>query len=163
MNKDIQDILAGEGLGRIRFGMSREEVREILGEPDEIDTFSHSENDGESDDLMESWHYDELELSASFDELEDWRLVTLAVSSPDYLFEGKSLIGLDKEELVPVLHELGLRELEYEDWSSNENADHKLISSEEAGVNFWLDEDVLSEIQWGPLFSDEDDCIEWPE
>lgn len=162
MINDIRDILAGEGLGRIKFGITGEELKEIIGEPDEIDSFSHSENDGDSDDMMESWHYDSLELSASFDQLEDWRLVTLAVSSPDYLFEGKSLIGLERDELVKVLHELGLRDLEYEDWSSNESPDHKLISSEEAGVNFWLDEGVLSEIQWGPLLTD-DDYIDWPE
>lgn len=163
MKNEIKDILAGEGLGRIKFGMTKEELKEILGEPDEVDVFSPTENDGESEEQMESWHYDSLELSASFDELEDWRLVTLSVSSDEYLFEEKSLIGLEKKELIKVLNELGLQELEHEDWSSSESPDHKLISSEEAGINFWLDEGILTEIQWGPLFSDDDENIDWPE
>ncbi|WP_017732097.1 hypothetical protein [Nafulsella turpanensis] len=160
MNKDFKDILAGEGLGQLRFGMSRREVSDILGEPDEIDTFPPTE---EEDELTEAWHYDSLELSASFDEQEDWRLVNLSVSAPHYQFEGRSLIGLSREELLDFLNELELNELIFEDWPSDDSPDHKLIASEEAGINFWLDEGVVSEIQWGPLYSEEDECFEWPE
>lgn len=162
MIPDIKDIYAGEGLGRIKFGMTRKEVKDILGEPDEAEVFSPSDHDGDDDEQMESWHFDSHEISASFDEMEDWRLVTLSVSSSDYLFEGKKLIGMDRKDLIKTLNELDLKDLEYEDWSTNESPDHKLISAEEAGMNFWLDEGVLTEIQWGPLFSDDDE-IEWPE
>lgn len=158
MQEEIKDIQAGQGLGRIKFGISREELKKILGEPDEVDRFSHSDAE---DDLTESWHYDELDLSASFDQQEDWRLTTLSVSSPEYELEGESLIGLPKKEVTDRLKKLGLTDLESEDWSSAESPNHLLISSEEAGMNFWLDEGLLTEIQWGPLIS-EDDSLEWP-
>lgn len=160
MNKEIKNIQAGQGLGSIKFGITRDELKKIIGEPDEVDTFSHAEDE---DDLTEAWHYDMLELSASFDQVEDWRLVTLSVSSPKYQFEGKNLIGLEREELINVLQDLGLKDLEYEDWSSAESPDHKLIASEEAGMNFWLDEGTLSEIQWTPLYSDEQECLLFPD
>ena len=97
---DLKEIKSGVGLGNIKFGMTRSQVKVILGEPSEIEKFSYSETD---EDLTESWHYDELDLSAGFDEDVDWRLVTLAVSSPDYEFMGKKLIGLDSDELLSAL------------------------------------------------------------
>lgn len=160
MSKDLKNIQSGQGLGSIKFGITMEELKKIIGEPDEADTFSHSD---EEEDLTEAWHYDMLELSASFEQQEDWRLVTLSVSSPKYLFNGKSLIGKRREELIDILEEMGLTELEHEDWSSAENPDHKLIASEEANMNFWLDGGILTEIQWTPLYSEEEECLIFPE
>ena len=68
MKKALKDIKPGFGLGNLKFGMTRAEVKLMLGEPSFIDKYSHSESE---DDLTESWEYDELELSISFDEEED--------------------------------------------------------------------------------------------
>ena len=46
--------------------------------------------------------------------------------------------------------------------STVESPTHELISSDQLGINFWFDEDTLSEVQWGPLFVD-DETIKWPE
>ena len=85
----------------------------------------------------------------------------ISVSSEDYLFKGSSLIGLSLDELMEELEILGLKDLEIEDMSTEENPDQKLISSEELALNFWLYEDILEEIQWGPQFVD-DNTIRWP-
>ncbi|MFW5753393.1 MAG: hypothetical protein ACOCV9_01205, partial [Marinilabiliaceae bacterium] len=85
----MKNIELGKGLDKLYFGMNREAFRDIMGEPDEIETI---ENEELPEDLSEAWHYDDLELSASFDKLEDWRLTSLAVSSPDYTFEGIDLL-----------------------------------------------------------------------
>lgn len=157
MNQDLKDILPGEGLGKIRFGISRDQLKELIGEPDEVDEYSYSDSDEE---LTESWHYDELDLSASFDEEYDWRLVTLSVSGAEYAFMGKNLIGLQRFKLVETLTELGIEDLAFEDISSDESPDHQLIASDEAGINFWLEQGVLTEIQWSPLFIEDGDDAE---
>lgn len=156
---DIKDIKAGEGLGIIKFGMTREQVKAILGEPDDVDTYSDSDLE---DDSSESWHYDELEISLSFDEDTDWKLVTIAVSSPKYAFHNKNLIGLDSDALMQTLKPLEMGDYETEDWSSEEIPDHKLVSFPEVQMNFWLEDGELTEIQWGPLFVDEE-TIRWPD
>ena len=43
-----------------------------------------------------------------------------------------------------------------------ESPSHELLASDFLGINFWFDEDQLSEVQWGPLFVD-DESIDWPE
>ena len=155
---DIKEIKTGHGLGTITFGMTRDQVRAILGEPDDIDEYSDSDLE---DDSSESWHYDELEISLSFDEDADWKLVTIAVSSPDYTFHNKNLIGLQADELMTELKAFDLGDYDTDDWSSEEIPDHKLISFPESQMNFWLEDGELTEIQWGPLFLDEE-TIQWP-
>ena len=155
---ELKEIKAGEGLGDIKFGMTRSQVKKLLGEPSEIEKFSYSD---EEDDLSESFHYDELELSAGFDEDSDWRLVTLAVSSPDYEFMNKKLIGVDRDSLLATLELLGIRNLEYETDPSEESPDSILITSKEKGITFWLEDGVVSEIQWGPIYINEETII-WP-
>lgn len=155
---NIQEIKLGVGLGEIKFGMTRDQVKAILGEPDDVDQYSDSDIEGDS---SESWHYDEREISLSFDEDTDWKLVTIAVSSPDYVLNSKKIIGMHKDEFFAWAEKLQLGDYDEEDWSSEEIPDHTLISYSEQQVNFWFEADELTEIQWGPLFVDED-TIKWP-
>lgn len=157
---NLSSIEEGQGLGDLKFGLKREDVEALLGAPDEKESFSYSED--EDEDLTENWHYDDLELSISFDEEDDYRLGTISVTSNRYLLKGFSPIGLSKEELQTKLAEHGTDDLEYEDWSSEESPAHELLASDSLGINFWFDENELSEIQWGPLFLDEETII-WPE
>lgn len=159
MTKSNKNIQPGIGLGSVKFGMTRDQVEAILGEPGEKEMFSYT---GDDDDIAELWHYDELELSASFDEEDDWRLVTLSVTGEDYLLEDMPVIGLTQEALRATLLKMDIDDLEYEDLSSAENPSHELIASDDYGLNFWLDNGIVSEIQWIPDFLD-DENIDWPE
>ena len=162
MNKDnsnINLIEEGQGIGALKFGLKRNTVELILGMPDEKEKYSYSKDE---EDLTESWHYDNLDLSLGFDEEDDWRLVTIAITSTEYNFKGFSPIGLTKDELKNKLDAIGINDLEFEDWSSIESPSHELLSLDSLGINFWFDENRLSEVQWGPLFID-DETINWPE
>ena len=57
----LKNITPGIGLGVLRFGMTREQIKQLLGAPDEI---VNEEADSET------WHYDELDLSLNFDQEE---------------------------------------------------------------------------------------------
>jgi hypothetical protein len=149
-------IEPGVGLGTLRFGLKRNEITAILGEPDDVDVFTDEE-----DYTTESWHYDEIELSLSFDEAEDWRMTAIAVSDPKFMLAGQQIIGMQRDELIEKLTAMNLGELSFEDWSSAELPDHKLISIDALSLNLWMEFDELTEIQWGPLFNDEDEII-WP-
>src|SRR5690554_6076194 len=142
-----KNIKLGSGLGALKFGMTREEVKAALGEPNEIENYNPLEEDeGQS----EAWHYDEMELSANFDEEDNFKLTSLAVSSPDYLFEGVNLIGLSQEEVMQQIEMMDLGEVEMEDVA-------------EESLNLWFEEGQLSEIQWGPYWDEDEECYIWPE
>jgi len=154
---NIKDIKVGVGLGDIKFGISREDLIKAVGDPTETDQYSAVE---EEDYLTESWHYDEHEFSVSFDEEDNWRLTTVAISSENALLEGNSLIGKNKDEVLSLLKSLNLGEMEDEELLEGmENS--QLISFISSSLNFWFEDGVLSEIQWGVLWENED-TPKWP-
>ena len=148
--EDIKEILPLKGLGKIIFGFTRNQVKEIAGEPTEIDTFQFDEED--EDELTESWHYDEQEMSFSFDEVEDWRLVNAAISSEKFTIRGEKIIGLSKEQLINLIEKLNLGEY-------FEDKENQVISVPDKQINFWFDEEEVSEVQWGVDFTEEGEVI----
>ena len=48
-----------------------------------------------------------------------------------------------------------------EDFSEEDIFDNELIEIEDKSLSFWLNDDVLDEIQWTPFFIDED-TLDWP-
>jgi len=156
MKEALKEIKPGYGLGVLKFGMSRAEVKLMLGEPSFTDKYSHSDS---NNDLTESWEYDELELSLSFDEEESWKLTMMSVNSDFYEFDGKSMIGKTENEVLAILN---MENIYLEEVSDQDGEDQKVIEIDEKSINFWFIDGVLDEIQWSPLFVD-DDTIKWPE
>jgi hypothetical protein len=145
------------GIGAIRFGMTRDEVNKILGEPDETELFSLEEEDEE---LTETWHYDELEISMSFEEDLDFRLTTIATSSDDCLLLNKNVVGMSEGELKSFLESQNFGTIEEEDIeedSDDEDGffDFTTLKVEDKDIYFWFDNGVLSEVQFGARFTED--------
>ncbi|MGB1296532.1 MAG: hypothetical protein ACPG6V_13725, partial [Flavobacteriales bacterium] len=107
----MKTIEIGVGIDQIKFGMLKADVEKVLGKPDEIDKELYGENE---EAVLESWHYDELDLSLGFDEDEDWKLITVAVSDSKYTLKDKALVGLKISEIIDVLNAMGYDEIELE-------------------------------------------------
>ena len=154
----MKDIKVGLGLGDIKFGCSKEDLIQLIGEPTEKDTYNAS---GEEEGyLTESWHYDELEFSVSFDEEDNWKLTTIAASSNEFTLNNKQLFGLSIDEVLDLLKDENLGDNELDDLS-DDVVSQKLISFIDSSLNLWFEEGKLSEIQWGVLWEDED-TPKWP-
>ena len=127
--------------------MTPEQVSEILGEPDEKEREEYSKDDPSF--FTEEWHYDEIELSLSFDMLDKMELSTISVSSADYALSGKKLIGLKRAEVEALIGEMGLHAKweEFKEIDVNSN----LLSNEEEGLSLWYEGGVLTEISWESL------------
>ena len=159
MKVNLKNIKVGFGLGDIPFGCTKEKLKYLIGEPDETDTYNAS---GEEDGyLTEAWHYDEHEFSVSFDEEDNWKLTTISISSPESLLNDKQLIGKEMDDVLQVVESLDLGENELDDLS-DDKVDQKLISFVSSSLNLWFEDNKLSEIQWGVLWSDED-TPSWPD
>lgn len=158
MKQELKNIISGQGLGTLKFGFSRIKVTALLGEPNEIEAYSYTDSE---EDLTESWHYDDLELSLVFDEVDDWRLVGFVVTSDFYQFKKAISVGMKKADLEAELNKLNVKDIQVEDISTAEDLNNELLSSDSLAMNFWLDAGEIAEIQWGPKFKDED-TIDWP-
>jgi hypothetical protein len=152
MKEQLKNIVPGEGLGRIQFGMTREVVKQIAGEPDEIEAYHHDEEDSGK---AEAWHYDDPEVSFAFEAFNNWKLTSIAISSGDYLLKNNRLIGLPLNEAIALLNKLNLGEIEHEDYSS-EDPGLQLVSVDDAGLNLWFEDNVLTEVQFSQVWEDEE-------
>ncbi len=155
----MKDIKLGQGMGDLQFGITREAFKSIMGEPDEVEVI---ENEEFPEDLSEAWHYDEKEISASFDKLEDWRLTSLAVSSDEFTFEGIDLIGLSQQEVMEQIEMMGLGDVSVEELSDDEENSQQIATLLDVSLNLWFDNGILSEIQWGPYWDEEEEELIWP-
>ena len=130
---NLKEITPKIGLGEMHFGISQEDVREMLGEPNEIDTA-----DDELDDGLEFWHYDDREISVAFDAMHNNQLISMAISSNNYTYKNQGFIGKTADEIIDFLEEENINYIDEEE----------VISAGEINLNFWMDEDECSEVQW---------------
>jgi len=149
MSNDFVTILPGEGFGKLRFNMTRDEVRNVAGKPDEIEEFVFS---GET---VETWHYDKYDFSLSFEKELDNRLASIAISSPDALLNGERLIDKTKPEVVQMLKKMNITDFDEEIVEEDPDTIVTLLSIYDLGLIFWFENDFLTEIQLG-IFEDED-------
>ena len=147
---EMKNINKGVGLGSLKFGIYTTDVEEELGNPSEAE---------KNEDEGENWHYDDYDMSMSFDE--DSRLVTIAVSDESYLLEGVSLIGKDVEFVEEQVKNMNLGESFHEEMSDGEEGGISVLGFEDSSMNLWFEDGILTEIQFWPLFKDEDTIV-WP-
>ncbi len=150
MSEHSKAINIGKGVGALTFGATREQVLVLLGEPSEREQYTLSELD---QDRTEAWHYDDLDLSLSFDEEQSWRLSSIAVSGSDYTIDHTALIGKSKEEVIQFFSEKGMDEMEEDDEISKENPVNCLLHVDKASISLWFEHDELTELQIGPYFN----------
>ena len=152
------------GFGNVRFGMTVQEVKKILGKPDEeVDNDRLGEDD---EDTMITLYYDELGLSLSFDKLTDFRLSDIMTEGYSSVsMEGGIRFGMSVEDVRGLVAKADFGPMEVSDLDEEEigDNDEELTSYDlpEISVSLWFKEDRLDTIQLGPEY-DENDNIVWP-
>jgi len=158
MKEAIKYIEPGIGLGKLKFGMAQDEIKEIIGLPDEIEIYQYLPD---SNERSENWHFEDLQLSISFSSEDDWRMDTVSINSKYYSLWDSVEIGQTMSQVEETLKRIDKENYICEDWSNLESPDHKLFEFEEYYLNLWFENGELSEIQWSPKFINEDE-IDWP-
>ena len=158
MSFSYLDIESGEGLGGIKFGLTREEVESLMGDPEEKEVY---ELNDDADYKTESWHYDEYEIALSFVQFDEWRLVSITSSFEDSLLFGKEVVGMKKKQLVKLLESNSVADIQYENCSSDDADDLLLAFSINLGMNFWLEEGLVTDVEFGIKYDDNEAPI-WP-
>lgn len=144
---DNKEIKIGIGVDKIKFGMSPEEVAAVLGEADEKNKITYSDED--PDYYSEEWHYDTMEMSLVFDMMDKLELTTISISSEDFTLGNVSIIANDESDVFSILRKAGLEE----GWEEleEEEASQKTFVNEEEGISLYFEDGLLSEFQWEML------------
>jgi hypothetical protein len=150
---DFITIKPGAGVGELRFGATRDEVRAIAGEPAEV---LPSEEEAGS----ELWVYEEAAIALGFAAEVNLRFTSCETYNMKASFNGETLVGLDRASVEAALERAGADEGLYMAEDDDENGAQ--IAVPRLGLSLWLEENVVESVGWGVLF-DDDDNVMWPE
>jgi hypothetical protein len=146
MNKKNYEIQLKRGLNSLNFGASTEEAKKHFGDPAEIEVL---EKDDPDDPDTELWYYDQEGFSLFFEGDQELLLSSIEVSNAEALLFGKNIFTLDEKQVIDLMKENGFGELdtEEEEWGE------KLVSFEDALIDFYFEDGKLTTANWSVEFS----------
>ncbi|WP_375416909.1 hypothetical protein [uncultured Hymenobacter sp.] len=148
------EIILGTGMGPLRFGATMDEVRTLVGEPEEIE-----ESDDEDEFEHQAWNYheDDYLLSLYFDREDDFRLSCIETDHPGMRLFGEAIHGLSQEAVQALMQRHNLSAPETETMEEGQTR----LSYEKEMIDLYFEDDQLQFINFG-VFIDEDLNVQWP-
>ena len=151
------EIVLGQGIGNILFGIPKTELIDLLGAPDEVEV----PEDPEKYDWESLW-YKTIKCSFLFDPIFKDRLVEIVVEN-EYFHIGKKIrVGMEKTDLLRVGAELKLGIYHIDEKESEELLSQEFIAYDSVGLLVYIEFGKIAGIRIGPL-RDESGLIIWPE
>ncbi|HJW92459.1 MAG TPA: hypothetical protein VJ901_02470 [Thermoanaerobaculia bacterium] len=149
---DLFTIKPGVGVGDLRFGATRDEVRTIAGPPSE--TLPSEEDAG-----SELWIYEDSAIALGFVAEENMRLVSCETYSMKASFKGETLVGFDRESAEAALERAGADEGVF--IAEDEEEGGGQIAVPRLALSLWFGEHAVESVGWG-VFVDDEDTVLWP-
>ncbi|WP_372753308.1 hypothetical protein [Labilibaculum sp.] len=144
-----KDIILGKGILGIHFGMLPSEVEEKLGKADHVKEYSLS-----TEEASTTLFYDQKGVSFTFESIDQYKLSYISVYNDCYKIFKFIQVGLAKKMLLDELEHFQLGEPEFKNAFSEEFPTHELLFFPNENLHLWLDNQQISEIQFGPFFED---------
>jgi len=134
------DINLNEGLGDIKFGMSKEKVIEVFGTPEDEEIID--ENDVFFTDIF---HYLDDTINLFFEYQFSSVLSNIEVSHPDSSLFGQKVFELSEDEIIELMknNDFIVMEKENEPWGE------KRVTFDNGLVDFYFEKEKLVSISWG--------------
>ncbi|HPD48625.1 MAG TPA: hypothetical protein PLY61_17195 [Anaerohalosphaeraceae bacterium] len=143
------------GIGGLFLGMSKEDVRRAMGEPDDRSVQTH-EGDNSRD---ETWEYSETGLDATFSSVDDWVLGSITVKSQIAELQGLRLVGMTEQDYLEKVRDAGMILQLEDDFRELGSRDY---SCDAMGLSFWVHDGVLQSITIYPKYDESGDTPLWP-
>lgn len=150
INKDIR---LGKGLGKIKFGLTQDEVEELIGEPEEVE-----ESDEEDEFEHQAWNYWEEGYSLYFDKEDDYRLSCIETANREVQLWDERIFEMSQEQVKQLFADHDIVGMEEEEMEGGETR----ISYERHMIDLYFDEDQLIAVNFG-VFIDDNLEVKWPE
>lgn len=139
----------GIGLGNLVFGMSQDDVKALLGQPNKV-------TDQELDFAI-IYYYNDKMIKTKFDKDENLRLYSIEVFKADVSMFNQAVIGQTKEQIITLLKNLAYSELKFEDYDTFDT-----VFCEKIWTTFCFEFERLVSFEFSPLFKEDGETIIWP-
>lgn len=146
------EIVLGKGIGNIYFGYSMDQVKDIMGEPEEIE-----ESDEDDEFEHKAFNYWERGYSFFFDREDDYRLSCIQTENDEVKLFNTNLFGSSPQEVKALLQQQGVVDYETEKLETGEIR----WSFEKEMLDLYFENDKLIAINFG-VFINDDLEVQWP-
>lgn len=146
------EIKLGYGIGDLRFGLSMEDVEDLMGEPEEVE-----ESDEEDEFEHKAWNYWDSGFSFYFDKEDDYRLSCIETANPNVTLFGKKIFEMGQEEVESLFKEHGVQNVEKEKIENNVTC----LSYEHEMIDLYFEEGKLLAVNFGVHMDDNLEVL-WP-
>lgn len=153
------NIEPGIGVGPVKFGMTEDELVELLGEPSIIEQEEYIEDKGGWHRVL---HYPHLHLNFTFDKEDGYRLGTITIEGPNVLLFDKDLFGLPKAIVISFIAGVSIEVASEEDFTLDEEHTLECLDYDDLGILFWFESGNLSKIECSYLFESDNETVIWP-
>ena len=143
----------GTGIGNIRFGFTMDQVKDIMGEPEEIE-----ESDEDDEFEHKAWNYWDQGYSFFFDREDDYRLSCIQTENPNVILFDQKVFELTADQVKELLRKNGLTDYETEKLDTGETR----LSYEREMIDLYLEDNRLLAINFG-VFINDDLEVQWPD
>ena len=146
------EIQLGTGISNIYFGFTMDQVKDIMGEPEEIE-----ESDEDDEFEHRAFNYWEKGYSFFFDREDDYRLSCIQTENDNVLLFNTNVIQKSTKEIKDLLQKNNLGDYETEKLETGEIR----WSFEQEMLDLYFEDDKLIAINFG-VFINDDLEVQWP-
>jgi hypothetical protein len=130
-----------KGLNDLPFGATAEECNQYFGEPSEIEVL---EKDSDDEPDTELWYYDDENFSLFFEGDPDLILTSIEINNQEATLFGKKVFEMNEDQIIELMKDQGYFEMYTED----EEWGEKLLSFEDALIDFYFEGGELITVNW---------------
>ena len=152
--KTIMEIKPMQGLGELKFGASQDDVKKLLGEPDETETI---DVEGEIHEV-EVWSYFDEGHSIYFEKDLDNVCTNFETENEDAKLFGKKVFELEQDAIIALMKENNFTKFEIE---KDDELDEVIVFFDEAHMQFVFENNQLGLVSWAVAMGDDDEIL-WP-
>lgn len=146
------EIRLGQGIGDLKFGLSMDDIEEIMGEPEEIE-----ESDEEDEFEHKAWNYWDTGFSFYFDKEDDYRLSCIETANPNVTLWGQRIFEMSMNEVADLFKKKGIAEPEKEKMENNVTC----LSYDKEMIDLYFEEGKLLAVNFG-VHMDDNLEVQWP-
>jgi len=148
MAKPTYTIQLKKGFNDLPFGATADEAKKHFGDPSEIEVL---EDDGDNEPETELWYYDEQSFSLFFEGDPDLVLTSIEINNQETTLFGKKIFDMNEDQIIQLMKEHDYLEMYTED----EEWGERLLSFEDALIDFYFEDKKLVTVNWSVEFGEE--------
>jgi hypothetical protein len=138
---DLQ-ILLKKGMGGIHFGCSPLAIKDIFGEPEDIEELENA-IDGTTESIV--WNYPEAGFNFFFDAANgEPALSTIESDNLETVLFNARIFNITRDNIISLMHENGYKDIDEDDETWGEHR----VTFDDAQIDFYFADQELTLVSW---------------